>query len=200
MVNPHGSICNLPCDYCYFLSKEHMFPGSSFVMTEELLDTFTQQYIQTHRGPQISFNSQGGEPSLMGIDFFKKAIHFQKKYSQPSKRIANSFQSNGTVLNDEWCLFFKENDFLVGISLDGPPHLHKICRKDKGGKPTAAKVLKGVDLLKKHQVDFNLLCTVHAGNAGHPLDVCHYFRDHIQADFIQFIPIVERDNKTGYQI
>ncbi|MEN8230874.1 MAG: anaerobic sulfatase maturase, partial [Bacteroidota bacterium] len=199
MVKPRGSVCNLACEYCYFLSKEQLFPGSSFIITEEVLDTFTRQYIQANRAPQISFNWQGGEPTLMGIDFYKKAIEYQKKYSQPGKKIVNTMQTNGTLLNDKWCEFFKDNGFLVGISLDGPPALHNIYRKDKGGKPTAAKVLKGIDLLKKHQVDFNILCTVHAGNTDHPLDVYHFFRDDLEADFIQFIPIVERDNKSGFQ-
>lgn len=122
-----------------------------------------------------------------------------KKIHAAGDEDRNALQTNGTLLNDERCQFFRENDFLIGISLDGPPELHDIYRKDKGGQATSAQVLAGLELLKKHQVDFNILCTVHAGNADHPLDVYHYFRDDLAADFIQFIPIVERDNKTGFQ-
>ena len=199
MVKPRGPICNLDCAYCYFLSKEGMYPGSSFEMSDELLENFTRQYIQSQRVPLVTFAWQGGEPTLLGVKFFQKAVAYQKKYAARGIRIENTFQTNGTLLDDEWCAFFKENNFLIGISTDGPPELHDIYRIDKGGKGSSKRVLRGLEYLKKHGVDFNILCTVHAGNVGHPLDVYRYFRDELETSFIQFIPIVERDNKTGFQ-
>lgn len=177
-----------------------MYPDSSFSMSDELLENFSRQYIQAQQVPQVTFVWQGGEPTLRGVDFFHKAVGFQKKYARPEMTVGNALQTNGTLLDDEWCAFFKENDFLIGISLDGPPQLHDIYRKDKGGKGTSARVLSGLELLKKHTVDFNILCTVHAGNAEHPLEVYRYFRDELSVKFIQYIPIVERDNKTGFQV
>jgi uncharacterized protein len=199
MVKPKGSICNLDCSYCYFLSKEKMYPDSAFNMSDELLENFTRQYIEAQQMPQCNFAWQGGEPTLMGLNFYRKAVEYQRKYARPGMKVENSFQTNGTLLDDEWCLFFKENNFLVGISIDGPPKIHDSFRKDKGGGDSSGEVLHGLDLLKKHNVDFNILCTVHAANADHPLDVYKYFRDTLGAEFIQFIPIVERENKTGYQ-
>jgi len=199
MVKPRGSICNLDCTYCYFLSKEKMYPDSSFTMSDELLENYTRQYIQAQHMQQVTFAWQGGEPTLIGLHFFRKAVEFQRKYARPGKRVENAFQTNGTLLDDDWCIFFKENNFLVGISIDGPPELHNRYRKDKGGADTSNDVLRGLALLKKHDVDFNILCTVHAANVEHPLEVYQYFRDKLGVQFIQFIPIVERDNKTGFQ-
>lgn len=199
MVKPRGSICNLDCTYCYFLSKENMYPDSSFTMSDELLESFTRQYIQAQQSQRVTFSWQGGEPVLMGLDFFRKAVEFQKKYARPGMRVENVLQTNGTLLDNDWCMFFKENDFLLGISIDGPPELHNKYRKDKGGADTSNDVLRGLTLLKKHNVDFNILCTVNAANVEHPLEVYLYFRDKLGAEFIQFIPIVERDNETGFQ-
>lgn len=200
MVKPVGPVCNLACDYCYYLSKENLFPGSDFCMTDNLLENFTRQYIQAQHVPQVSFIWQGGEPALAGLDFFRKAVEYQKQYASPGVRIENAIQTNGTLLTDEWCTFFKENNFLVGISLDGPPDLHNVYRKDRAGKGSADRVLAGLALLKQHEVEYNVLCTVHAANADHPLEVYRYLRDDLDSTFIQFIPIVERDNKTGYQV
>ena len=200
MVKPRGSICNLDCAYCYFLRKEQMYPDSSFVMSDELLENFTQQYIQSQRVPQVTFAWQGGEPTLLGVGFFQKAIAYQKKYAPSGMRIENTFQTNGTLLDDEWCTFLKENNFLIGISIDGPPELHDSYRKDRGGKGSSEQVLRGLDYLKKNNVEFNILCTVHPGNVNYPIDVFRYFRDELKVKFIQFIPIVERDNKTGFQV
>ena len=135
----------------------------------------------------------------MGIDFFRQAISYAEQYKQPHQKIEYTIQTNGVLLDDDWAAFFKENNFLVGISLDGPPHLHDIYRVDKGSQPTHARVLKGLDFLKKHKVDFNVLCTVNAANSKYPLEVYRYFRDEIGVEFIQFIPIVERQNETGFQ-
>lgn len=200
MVKPVGPVCNLACDYCYYLTKEKLFPGSDFIMTDSLLEDFTRQYIQSQLAPHISFVWQGGEPTLAGLDFFRKAVEFQKKYIRSGVIIENAIQTNGTLLTAEWCRFFRQNNFLVGISLDGPPDLHNIYRKDRAGKGSADRVLAGLALLKKHEVDYNVLCTVHSANADHPLEVYHYLRDDLDSTFIQFIPIVERDNKTGYQV
>jgi uncharacterized protein len=177
-----------------------MYPDSSFTMSDELLENYTRQYIQAQRMPQVIFVWQGGEPTLMGLNFFRKAVEFQRKYARPSMKVENAFQTNGTLLDDDWCIFFKENKFLIGISIDGPPELHDRYRKDKGGADTSNDVLRGLSLLKKHDVDFNILCTVHATNVENPLEVYQYFRDKLGAEFIQFIPIVERDNKTGFQV
>lgn len=200
MVKPRGPICNLDCTYCYFLSKEQMYPDSPFKMTDDLLGKFTRQYIRAQRAQQVSFVWQGGEPTLMGLNFFQKAIEYQTKYQRPGMRVENAFQTNGTLLDDDWCRFFKENDFLIGISMDGPEQLHNMYRKDKGGADTSDAVLRGLALLQKHDVDFNILCAVHAANVEHPLEIYQYFRDQLGVKFIQFIPIVERDNNTGFQV
>jgi len=199
MAKPRGSICNLDCTYCYFLSKEKIYPDSSFTMSDELLENYTRQYIQSQHMQQVTFVWQGGEPTLMGLNFFRKAVEFQRKYARPGMRVENAFQTNGTLLDDDWCIFFKENNFLIGISIDGPPELHDRYRKDKGGADTSNDVLRGLVLLKKHDVDLNILCTVHAANVDNSLEVYQYFRDNLGVEFIQFIPIVERDNKTGFQ-
>lgn len=199
MLKPRGAICNLDCDYCYFLSKERLYPDSSFRMSEELLETFTRQYIEAQQVPEVTFAWQGGEPTLMGLDFFKRAVELQRKYLKPGMRFHNALQTNGTLLDDDWCRFFHDNGFLIGISIDGPRHLHDAYRHDKGGRSAFDRVMRAVELMKKHQVDFNILCTVHAANAPHPLEVYRFFRDEIEAQFIQFIPIVERDNETGFQ-
>ena len=193
MIKPRGAICNLACAYCYFLSKEHLYPDSSFRMNDSLLKEFTQQYIQAHATlPQVTFAWQGGEPTLMGLDFFRRAVELQKQYTRPGMTIENVLQTNATTLNDEWCDFFHANNFLVGVSLDGPRQLHDTYRVDKGNAPTFDRVMRGIELLKKHHIEFNILATVHAANAQHPITVYRFLRDEIGAQFIQFIPIVER--------
>ncbi|MCD6291004.1 MAG: anaerobic sulfatase maturase [Anaerolineae bacterium] len=199
MAKPRGPICNLGCDYCYYLSKERLYPGSQFRMTPEILEAYTRQYIEAQRVPEITFGWQGGEPTLMGLDFFRLAIELQEKYRKPGMRIINALQTNGTTLNDEWCQFFRDHNFLIGISIDGPRELHDAYRHDKAGNSVFDKVMRGVELLKKYNVEFNVLCTVHAANAEYPLDVYEFLRDEVGAQFIQFIPIVERDNETGFQ-
>jgi uncharacterized protein len=199
MVKPRGAICNLDCEYCYFLSKEGLFPDSQFRMTEDILENFTRQYIDSQRTTEVTFAWQGGEPTLMGVEFFEKAVHFQNKYRKPGMRVQNALQTNGTLLDKAWCQFFREHGFLIGLSLDGPRGMHDAFRVDKGGSPTFDRVMAGLELLKKHQVEFNILACVHAANADQPLEVYRFFRDDVGADFIQFIPIVERDNTTGFQ-
>jgi uncharacterized protein len=199
MLKPRGAICNLDCKYCYFLSKEMLYPGSHFRMADELLEEYTRQYIAAQRVPEVTFAWQGGEPTLMGLDFFKRAVEYQHKYRQPGMRVFNALQTNGTLLDDEWCRFLHEQDVLVGLSLDGPRALHDAYRVDKGGNPTFERVMAAVQRLQQHKFEFNILTTVHAANASYPLQVYHFLRDEVKTQFIQFIPIVERDNDTGFQ-
>ncbi len=199
MMKPRGAICNLDCKYCYFLAKEDLYPGSGFRMSENLLEEYVRQYIEAQQVPEVTFAWQGGEPTLMGLDFFRKAVEFQKKHQKPGTRLFNSLQTNGTLLDRDWCRFFHENDFLIGLSLDGPRALHDAYRVDKGGKPTFDTVMRAAEMMQSHEVEFNILTTVHAANAGHPVEVYRFMRDVVKTRFIQFIPIVERDNETGYQ-
>ncbi len=199
MTKPRGAICNLDCKYCYFLSKEQLYPNSKFRMSETLLEEYTRQYIEAQHVPEITFAWQGGEPTLMGLDFFRQAVGYQQKYRKPGVSIVNALQTNGVLLDDEWCAFFAANDFLIGISIDGPRDLHDFYRVDKGGAPTFDRVLRGLDCLKQHGVPFNVLTTVHAGNADAPLAIYRFLRDELGAEFLQFIPIVERANSTGFQ-
>lgn len=199
MLKPSGALCNLSCQYCYYLSKERLYPNASFRMSLETLELFTRQYIEAQPAPEVTFAWQGGEPTLLGVEFFRTAVALQHKYQRPGLRIHNAFQTNGTLLNDEWGAFFKESNFLVGLSLDGPRLLHDAYRLDKGRQPTFERVMNGLAVLKKHAVEFNILATVHRANANHPLEVYRFLRDVVQAQFIQFIPIVERLNPTGFQ-
>ncbi len=199
MAKPRGAICNLDCQYCYFLKKTDLYPDSPFRMTDEILEAYTRQYIQAQRVPEITFAWQGGEPTLMGLDFFNRALYYQEKYRKPGMRIFNAIQTNGTILDDDWCRLFKNHNFLVGLSLDGPGNLHDIYRVDKAGQPTFERVMQGLALLKEHHVEFNILTCVHARNAVRPIEVYQFLRDEVEAQFIQFIPIVERRNETGFQ-
>jgi uncharacterized protein len=199
MTKPRGAICNLDCAYCYFLSKELLYPGSRFRMARDLLERYIQQYIAAQRVPEVTFAWQGGEPALMGLDFFRLAVELQAKHCPPGVTIHNTLQTNAVTLDDEWCRFFKQHAFLIGASLDGPQPVHDAYRVDKGGQPTFERVMAGIELLQKHGVELNILTTVHAANAGHPLDVYRFLRDEVGARYLQFIPIVERDNATGYQ-
>ena len=162
MAKPTGSACNLNCDYCFFLKKEKLYPGSNFRMADEVHETYIRQLFEAHQVPQVTVAWQGGEPTLMGLDFFRRSLELQKKYQKPGTAIENTFQTNGILLDDEWCRFFHENHFLVGLSLDGPEELHDTYRKDKGGRGTFDRVMKAVRLLQKHRVEFNILCTVNS--------------------------------------
>jgi len=192
LAKPTGAVCNLDCKYCFFLSKEMLYPGSRFRMADELLETYIRQLLESHQIPEVNVAWQGGEPTLMGLDFFKRSVEYTEKYRKPDQQILFTIQTNGTKLDDEWCAFFKEHNFLVGISIDGPRELHNAYRLNKGGQGSFDQVMRGLDHLKKHQVDFNILCTIHAANQDHPLEVYHFFRDEMGARYIQFIPIVER--------
>ncbi|MFN2176489.1 MAG: anaerobic sulfatase maturase [Anaerolineales bacterium] len=192
LAKPTGAVCNLDCKYCFFLSKEMLYPGSRFRMANELLETYIRQLLESHQVPEVNVAWQGGEPTLMGLDFFKLSVEYAEKYRKPDQQILYTIQTNGTKLDDEWCAFLKEHNFLVGISIDGPRELHDAYRVNKGGQGSFDQVMRGLEHLKKHQVDFNILCTIHAANQDHPLEVYHFFRDELGSQYIQFIPIVER--------
>ncbi len=197
MAKPGGPRCNLSCQYCFYLGKGELYPKSRFHMSDKVLEEYTRQTIEAHCIPEVTFAWQGGEPTLLGRGFFEKAIALQKRYCRPGMVIHNTIQTNGTLLDDRWCEFFRRHRFLVGISLDGPKELHDACRTDAAGKGTFDRVMKGIACLKKHKVDFNILCTVNAVNGDYPGEVYRFFRDVIKAQFIQFIPVMERDAKSG---
>ncbi len=198
LAKPSGATCNLDCQYCFFLSKEQLYPGSRFRMSDELLENYLRQLITSHHSPEITVAWQGGEPTLMGLDFYRRAVALEKQYQKPGSTIQNTIQTNGTLLTDEWCEFFRVHNFLVGLSLDGPREMHDAFRVDKGGHPTFDKVLHAAQLLKRHNVDFNILTTVNAANADHPLEVYRFLRDEVGTTYIQLIPIVERINADGH--
>ncbi len=197
LAKPTGAACNLDCAYCFFLDKEALYPGSKFRMSETLLEQYIRQLIESHQENTVNIAWQGGEPTLMGLEFFRRALALAEKYHRPGMTFLHTMQTNGTLLDDEWAAFFKEHDFLIGISLDGPRELHDIYRLDKGGKPTFDKVLRGVRLLQKHGVEFNVLTTVNRVNGDYPLDVYRFLRDEVGTDWMQFIPVVERINADG---
>lgn len=191
MVKSVGSVCNLSCDYCYYLEKSKLYhEAKNHVMSEELLEKFTEEYIHSQTMPQVLFTWHGGEPLMRPISFYKKAVELQKKYGQ-GRTIDNCIQTNGTLLTDEWCKFFKENNFLVGVSIDGPQEFHDEYRKNKQGRPSFTKVMKGIELLKKHGVEYNAMAVVNDFNADYPLEFYRFFKE-IDCHYIQFTPIVER--------
>jgi len=200
LAKPSGATCNLACSYCFFLDKELLYPNSKFRMTEDVLEDYIRQLIETHRTSEVTVAWQGGEPTLMGVDFYRKAIEFQKKYARPGMTFENTMQTNGTLLDDEWCEFLKENNFLIGLSLDGPRHLHDTHRVDKGGAPTFDKVMHGLRLLQKHEVEYNILTTVNRLNADHPLEIYRFLRDEVGTSWIQFIPVIERLSPGGLNL
>jgi uncharacterized protein len=197
LSKPTGAICNLDCAYCFFLAKELLYPGSRFRMADEQLENYLRQLIESHQTPEVTIAWQGGEPTLMGLEFFQRSIDYAQKYARPGMTIQHTIQTNGTLINDEWAAFFKEHHFLVGISIDGPREMHDIYRQDKGGAPTFDKVMRGLSFLKKHGVEWNALVTLNHANADRPVEVYRFLRDECGAKFIQFIPIVERHHVDG---
>jgi uncharacterized protein len=197
LAKPTGAICNLDCTYCFFLSKELLYPGSRFRMADELLDSYLRQLITAHAGiPEVVVAWQGGEPTLMGLPFFRKSVELAEQYRQPGQRIVYTIQTNGTLIDDEWAEFFAAHKFLVGLSIDGPREVHDAYRVDKGGKGSFDRVMKGLDVLRRHGVEWNALTTVHAASAGRGRDVYAFLRDECGARFMQFIPIVERQGNS----
>ena len=193
LAKPTGAVCNLDCSYCFFLSKEMLYPGSRFRMADELLEAYVRQLIEAHsQVPEVAIAWQGGEPTLMGLDFFRRSVELAERYLKPGQRAVYTIQTNGTLLGDEWAAFFRENDFLVGISIDGPRELHDAYRVDKGGKGSFDRVMRGLSVLRDAGVEWNALTTVHAANGAHGREVYCFLRDECGASFIQFIPIIER--------
>lgn len=199
MVKAVGSVCNLACSHCYYLPKAQLFPESNFRMSEDLLEEFTQQYIAAQHVPEVTFIWQGGEPTIYGIDFYQKAIDYQRKYARTGLQIRNSLQTNGTLLTKEWAQFFKQHHFLVGISIDGSEDIHNHFRRYPDGRPSYTDVIRGLHLLQDFEVDFNVLTCVNSHNANRGLEIYHHFRDALEIEYLQFIPIVERANPTGFQ-
>ena len=189
MLKPAGSLCNLDCNYCYYLDKAAIYGGREPVMTEEMLETVVREYIAANDVPEVSFNWHGGEPLVLGLDFYRKAVDFERKYAD-GKQILNTIQTNGTLLNREWTEFFRKNGFLVGISIDGPKDIHDRYRKDKGGAPTFDKVLRGVGLLYSGGVEFNTMSTVNKASEGRGLEVYQFLKS-IGSRYMQFMPVVE---------
>ncbi len=194
LAKPTGPICNLDCKYCFYLEKENLYPGrrskDSWAMPEPVLETYIREYIAAQDSPVIHFAWQGGEPTLLGVDFFRTVVDLQSRYSD-GKGIENGFQTNGVLLNDEWGEFLHRSGFLVGLSIDGPKALHDRYRVDKGGQPTIDQVVRGIGYLKKHGVEFNTLTVVQRHNSRFPLEVYRFLKE-VGSGFMQFIPIVER--------
>lgn len=191
MVKPIGPRCNLACEYCFYLEKEKLYErGERYRMSDETLRKYVRDYIESSPGDEIVFAWQGGEPTLMGVDFFRRVVAYQKEFGD-GRRIENALQTNGTLLDAEWGQFLGEHHFLIGLSIDGPRQLHDTYRVDRGNGPTFDKVMRGLEVLKKHQVEFNTLTCVNRRNALKPLEVYRFLRG-IGARFMQFIPIVER--------
>jgi uncharacterized protein len=196
VAKPIGPACNLNCEYCFYLEKQALFAaGGQYRMSDRVLSAFIAGYISSQPTPVVEFVWQGGEPTLLGIDFFKRALDLQKQFSGV-KTITNSLQTNGTLLNDEWCRFLKRHNFMVGVSLDGPKEIHDRYRRDRRGQGTFEQVMRGLKLLQKQKVEYNVLTCVARDTAARPLEVYRFFRD-TGVEFIQFTPVVER--KPGPQ-
>lgn len=192
MLKPIGSACNLQCKYCYYLEKKclYNYREENGYMSEQVLESFIKQYLASQTQQEVMFTWHGGEPLLLPINFYKKALQLQKKHSKGYK-IANCIQTNGTLITEDWCKFFKENNWLVGVSIDGPEYLHNPFRINKLGEPTFAKIMKGIELLNKYGVEWNAMAVVNNLNAEHPLEFYNFFKS-IECKYIQFTPIVER--------
>ncbi len=193
IAKPIGPICNLACQYCFYLEKESLYPqDESWRMSDDTLKAYVRQYFEAQPAgvSEIDFAFQGGEPTLMGLDFFRRVVQLQQEYAPPGVRIRNSLQTNGLKLDAQWCRFLKEHDYLVGLSIDGPADLHDRCRVDRSGEGTHGRVMRAMTTLQEHQVEFNALVCVTRYNANHPQRVYRFLRDH-GVDFIQFIPIVQ---------
>jgi len=196
MAKPAGPNCNLRCRYCFYREKAAYFPENRDCrMPLEVLEAYTRDYIESQSGPEVVFDWQGGEPTLMGIEFFRTALDFQERYGR-GKRIRNTLQTNGTLLDEAWCVFLAKNRFLVGLSMDGPAAVHDALRVDGDGRPTLARVLAAFGLMQRHGVEVNILATVNSESSRHPREVYRFFREQ-GAQFIQFIPVIEREGDAG---
>ena len=198
MLKPAGASCNLRCQYCYYLEKASLYPQSPMVMSDELLQTFIRQYIEAQTMPQVLFTWHGGEPLLRPLSFYRRALQLQKLYSR-GRQIDNCLQTNGLLLPDEWCEFLAENQFLVGISIDGPENIHDHYRRDVAGQGTFARVMKAIRLLQKHGVEWNAMAVVTNNSMYHPQEFYRFFKD-IGCQYLQFTPIVERERHRPWQL
>lgn len=191
MLKPIGAVCNLRCKYCYYLEKKDLYPqAKDYVMSDEVLEHFVEQYLNSQTMQQVLFTWHGGETLMRNKSFYEKALMFQRKYAR-GRQIENSIQTNGTLLTDDWCKFFKDNNFLVGISVDGPQHCHDVYRKTRDNRPSFYNVMKGISLLKKYNVEFNIMGVVNDYNVDYPLEFYNFFKS-IDCRYIQFTPIVEQ--------
>jgi len=191
MAKPIGAKCNLDCTYCFYLEKENLYPDTrNFRMSDAVLERYTRDYIAAQPGTEVNFAWQGGEPTLLGVDFFQKVVELQRRHAG-RRTITNALQTNGTLLDDAWGRFLHENRFLVGLSIDGPRELHDLYRVDRGQKPTFDRVMAGLDCLKRHHIEFNTLTVVNRQNSLHPQEIYHFLKA-IGSGFMQFIPLVER--------
>jgi len=192
LAKPNGSLCNIACDYCFYLEKRELFPADQpHRMSDAVLATYIAQYVAAQPTPVVEFVWHGGEPTLLGLDFFRRVVALQEPY-RASKTIRNVLQTNALLLDDAWCQFFKANDFFIGVSLDGPQEIHDRYRKDRRGQGTFERVMRGVRLLQQHGVEFNALACVGRDTAHHPLEVYRFFKD-VGIAYIQFTPIIERE-------
>jgi len=191
-AKPAGALCNLACHYCYYLKKEHLYPeGESFRMPDDVLEAYIVQHIDASPDPVIRFSWHGGEPTVLGLDYFRKIVTLQRKHRPANRRIANGIQTNGTLLDEEWCRFLAGEGFAVGLSLDGPQDMHDRYRVTKGQKPTHRQTMRGYALLQKHRIYCDILCVVHAHNVQHPIPVYRFLKQ-TKAPYISFLPLVER--------
>ena len=198
-AKPGGAICNLACSYCYYLQKAHLYPDTqSFRMSDELLEHYIVQHIEASPGEVIRFSWHGGEPTILGADYFKKIVALQQKHAAPGKRIANAMVTNGTLLDEEWCSLLRANGFAVALSLDGPAGVHDRYRVAKGGQPTHRQVMRGWTLLRRHGIPSDILCVVNDYSVTRPLEVYRFFKE-IGATYVGFLPLVERrhDRPSG---
>lgn len=201
MAKPASSNCNISCRYCYYLDKARLYPsGQPRQMSEQLLEEFTHQYIEAQTQPEVLFTWHGGEPLLRPISFYQKALELQRRYAH-GRPVDNCLQTNGTLLTDEWCRFFHDNNFLIGISIDGPQTLHDTYRHTRGGQPTWHSVMHGIELLERHNVEWNAMATVNSVNGEHPQEFYQFFRD-IGCRYLQFTPVVEHEDGhiTDYSV
>ena len=200
LAKPSGSTCNIDCTYCFFLSKDALYPNEKHRMSADTLEAYIRQLLESHRAPQVTVAWQGGEPTLMKLEFFKRSVELVEKYRRPDQVVQHTFQTNGILLDDDWCAFFKEHNFLVGLSVDGPREVHDTYRVDRRKRGTFDRVMAGWRQLRRYGVDFNILCTVNAANQNHGRRVYRFFRDELGAQWVQFIPIVERATEQTLQI
>lgn len=191
MAKPAGARCNLACDYCYYIEKQHLYPNSpNHIMSEELLERFIRDYIELQAAPSVLFTWHGGEPLMRPLTFYQQALRLQQKYAG-GRHIDNCIQTNGTLITPEWAKFFKNNGFLVGVSIDGPQHMHDLHRRSRYGRPSWHKVMQGIDILNRYGVEWNAMAVANHTTAADPLAFYHFFKS-IGCHYIQFTPVVER--------